>query len=185
MGIRNELLEDILTATTGGSVPANNLSGGIFDYNDAATAITPITVTGGGGFVDLTNDELGAFTNKLFPPPAISDVWDATGNVFDFTELTLGDMVDIRLDVTITTASVNTEIEIDLNLGEGGSPYDIAWLNPVVFKDSEAHHVVVYSGIYMGDTNTLDNPAKFRIMADKTCTVVVNGWYCKVICRAP
>ena len=38
---------------------------GFFDYNDLATATTPISVTGGAGFTYLTNDALGTFTNKL------------------------------------------------------------------------------------------------------------------------
>ena len=38
--------------------------GGWADYNDAATASSPIAVTGGAGWAYLNNDELGANTNK-------------------------------------------------------------------------------------------------------------------------
>lgn len=158
-----------------------NFSGGFFDYNDLATASTPISVVGGAGFIDLTNDELGAFTNKTYAPQGISDVWDASNNQFDWSQLVLGDMVDIRLDVNIITANVNTEVTMVLELALGGIPYNINWFNPTNFKNSVNHHIVKFNGVYMGDNNTLNNPAKFGIKADKTCTIIVNGWYCKII----
>lgn len=183
MSIRNELLEQILTATSGGGVPTDNFSGGFFDYNDLGTTGTPISVTGGAGFVDLTNDELGAFTNKLFPPVGVTDIWNSGTGLFDFTELGLGDMVDIRLDVDIITSSTNTEVLMALMLGIGGSSYTVNWFNATNFKTAATNKVVTFNGVYMGDTNTLNNGSRFVIASDKTCTVVVNGWYCKIIKR--
>ena len=184
MSIRNKLLEEILAATTGGGVvPADNFSGGFFDYNDLGTTATPIAVTGGAGFTDLTNDGLGAFTNKLFPPVGVSDVWNSGAGLFDFTDLSLGDMIDIRLDVDVITSSTNTEFAIALMLGVNGSPYNVNWFNATNFKTAATNKVVTFNGVYMGDLNTLNNGAKFVIAADKNCTVVVNGWYCKIISR--
>ena len=162
------------------ALPADNFTGGFFDYNDLATQTTAISVTGGGGFVDLTNDELGAFTNKLFPPLGVADVWDASIDEFDWSELKLGDMIDIRLDVEVTTTLTNTELNIVLELGTGGGLYQIPFLVPTDFKTAGAIPINRYSSIYLGDTNTLNNGGKFRIQSDKTCTVKVNGWYCKV-----
>lgn len=160
-----------------------NFKGGLFDYNDLITSTTPITVTGGAGFVDLTNDGAGAFTNKSYPPEGVTDIWNTTTNLFDFTQLKLGDMVDIRLDLSLITSSVNTEVEVDLLLGSGGSSYLIPFLTETNFKVATTHPINVFNGIYMGDTNTLNNGAKFQIKADKNCTVTVNGWYCKIIQR--
>lgn len=167
----------------GGSIPADVFYGGIFDYNDLGTTGTPIAVTGGGGLSDLTNDGAGAFTNKIYAPIGITDVWNSSTNLFDWSELKLGDMLDIRLDVDVITTSVNTEFVIALQLGVGGSPYTINWFNLANFKNAGTNKIVTFNGIYLGDTNTLDNSAKFVIAADKNCTVVVNGWYCKVIRR--
>ena len=183
MSIRNGLLEEILTATSAGSVPADNFSGGLFDYNDVATTGSPINVTGGGGAVALTNDEAGAFTNKLFPPLGVTDVWNAAGNAFDWSDLNLGDMVDIRIDVDIISTSVNTEVKIDLHLGTGGGAYTIPWILETNFKTTGTHKLNRYNGIYMGDTNTLNNGGQFMVSSDKTCTVVVNGWYCRIVKR--
>ena len=156
---------------------------GFFDYNDLATTGTPISITGGAGFVNLTNDEAGAFTNKTYAPAGVTDVWDSTGMAFDWTELDLGDTVDIRLDITIVTASVNTAVECDLFLGTGGSAYQIPFITQVNFKDIGSYTEVIFNGIYMGDSNTLDNGGVFKVSADKTCTVIVNGWYVRIIRR--
>lgn len=183
MSIRNDLLEQILEATNSGGIPADNFSGGLFDYNDLGTTSSPISVTGGAGFFNLTNDELGAFTNKTYPPSGVSDIWNSGTNLFDFTELSLGDMLDIRLDIDVITTSVNTEVAVALQLGIGGFDYTINWFNTTNFKTSATNKIVTFNGIYMGDANTLDNGARFVIASDKNCTVVVNGWYCKIIRR--
>ena len=183
MSIRNELLEDILSATTAGTVPTDNFSGGLFDYSDSATSITPITVIGGGAAVVLTNDELGPFTNKLFPPVGVSDVWNPITDSFDWSDLKLGDMIDIRIDIDAITTSVNTEISIDLHLGTGGAAYTVPWILETNFKNTDTHKLNRYNGIYMGDLNTLNNGGQFLVSSDKDCTIVVNGWYCKIVKR--
>jgi hypothetical protein len=153
---------------------------GLFDYNDLATATTPISVTGGAGYVYLTNDELGAFTNKLYPPTGVTDVWDATAQKFDFDDLVLGDMIDIRIDIDVTTTGANTVFDVVLELATDGSSYDILWDTQNV-KSAGTVKVNQYNGIYMGDLNTLNNRARFKIQSDANTTVKVNGWYCKVL----
>lgn len=152
---------------------------GFFDYNDLATATTPISVTGGAGFVYLTNDELGAFTNKNFPPPNVSDIWNATTQEFDFSALPLGSKVDIRLDLTVTTASPNTQVDSALQLGIGNAPYIVQW-EDIFEKSAGAHRLVNSNFIYIGDTNTQNFPAKFEIEADGDIDVKVNGWACYI-----
>ena len=161
----------------GGSGSGSVQKNGLFDYNDVTTQTTPIFVSGGGGFVTLTNDELGSSTNKLYPPDGITDVWNASTNEFDFSQLPLGSKVDIRIDLLVTTLSPNTQIDIALGLGIGGSPYDIQWVD-VFEKTAAAHRITVSDFIYIGDLNTQNNPAMFKIEADGNCNVQVNGWVC-------
>ena len=165
-----------------GGLPADNFAGGFFDYNDLATQTTPISVTGGGGFVKLTNDGLGVNTNKDYPPSGITDIWDASNDRFDFSELKLGDMIDIRLDLEVTTTSPNQEIDVRLFLGVGATEYSIAFVE-TSFKSAGAQPVDRYNGIYIGNALTLNNFGEFRIQSDGNATVKVNGWYCKIIRR--
>ena len=162
------------------AAPVTGTQIGILDYNDAATAVTPIVVTGGGGFVALTNDELGAFTNKAFSPAGVSNVWDPATNSFDWGELELGDMVDIRLDVEVTTSGANQAFDIVLELGTGGFAYNIPFERQLI-KAAGVVDVNKYNGLYLGDANTLSNGGRFMIQSDGNATVIVRGWYCKVL----
>lgn len=164
----------------GGGGAANTLVIGFADYNDSATAGTPIVIPNTSAFIDLPNDELGAFTNKAFLPPGVTDVWDASSGLFDWSELALGDMVDIRLDIVVTTASNNQQVLISLELATGGFSYEIPYAH-LVFKSPGIYQVNRFNGIYMGDLNTLNNGGKFKVKSDGNATVVVNGWYCKII----
>lgn len=154
---------------------------GFFDYNNAGANQSH---TGSGGFVKLTNDELGSFTNKTYKPDTVTDVWDKTLNQFDFTDLALGDMVDIRVDVEVTTTTANQDVSLQLELGIGGVPYtlQVDFISP---KTAGFHRLLSYTGIYMGDTNTLNNPGEVQLDTDASLAsaIKVNGWYIKIIRR--
>lgn len=157
--------------------------GGFVDYNDAATAGTPINVLAATPTV-LTNDAAGGFTNIAYLPSDMTGIWDEVNDEFDWTELKLGDMVDIRLDLEVTTTVPNQEVDIYLRLAQGtGNEYNIPFISAQQFKNAAAHPLNRFNGIYMGDTNTLNNPAQFMIESPDAATVVVNGWYCKLIRR--
>jgi len=163
----------------------DNISGGFADYNDFATSqpLGAISVTGGGAAVVLTNDTLGAYTNTQFLPEGVSRLWDPSTNNFDWSDLSIGDMVDIRIDIIVKTASTNTAIDIDLHLGAGGSAYTIPFVSEQDFKTSSNHNVAEFNSIYMGDANTLNNGGQLKISADKNCSVAVNGWYVRCLRR--
>lgn len=97
----------------------------------------------------------------------------------------LGDTVDMRLDFSFTTTGANREITFGLTLAEGGSPYDLT-LGTTVFKSAGVHPMVVWSGVYMGDTNTLNNPALVWAQSDGSGdSVVYNGHYLRYNLRQP
>lgn len=150
------------------------------DYNDSTTATTPISVTGGAGYVDITNDGAGVYSNSAYLPVGVTDIWNTTTNLFDFSSMKLGDMIDIRLDLDITTTAVNQEVDVVLELGIGGNSYDIPFASSDR-KSTGLYNINQFNGIYIGDNNTLNNGGKFKIQSDGDLTVKVNGWYCKII----
>lgn len=166
----NNFIELYGKAQEGGSL-------GFFDYNHSGASI-PVTLAGSP--VVMTNNGAGAFTNKTYAPIGVTDVWNTTTNNFDWSMLKLGDTVDIRLEFALTTTSVNTEIEVDLHLGTGVAAYTIPFVIEQNYKNTGTRKVSRFNGIYLGDTNTLNNGGQFKISTDKTCSIVVNGWYCKV-----
>lgn len=160
---------------------------GFWDYNDAATAVTPITLAVAGTFYNLTNDELGAFTNKTYRLPSVLDIWDTSTQRFDWTGLELGDTVDIRVDVQVTTTGANHEIALHWEFAIGsGAAYELEIVRRN-FKAAGTYTFTVLHSAYMGDNNTLNFPSVLKMSSDtgSTDTVVVNGWYVRVIKRNP
>jgi len=163
----------------GGELPTDNFSGGYFDYDDSLTAVTPIVVIGGAGPVALTNNELGIATLKTYAPNGCTDVWNASGGVFDWSQLSLGDEVWIRLDIDVITASANTEIQVDLHLA-GGLFDPIPWKNLTNYKISGTQRITEANIFHIGVAQVLNGGGQFKIMSDKDCTVIVRGWYCSI-----
>jgi hypothetical protein len=151
---------------------------GFWDYNDTATTATPITLTPTATAVKLTNNGLGSKTNKTYKLDDVAEVWNTSTNQLDFSGLNLGDTVDIRFDITVTTTGANHEILLDLQLAIGATPYTLQ-VQRINFKTAGTYSLVVWFGLYMGDANTLNNPGEIRAQSDTgtTDTVVVNGWY--------
>lgn len=171
-------LDALLEDNTGFNTP--QVGGGLFgtlDYSDLETQTTPIVVTGGGGFVKLTNDGAGAQTNKDYAPTNITDVWSIINDEFDFNQLKLGDVMSVRIDIEVTTVSTNTDVRTDLVFGVGVSEYSIPFIRNS-FKVAGTYQLNSINSVYMGNALTLDNPAEFRIQADKNITVKVIGWVC-------
>ncbi len=152
---------------------------GFVDYNDLATQTTPISFVASTPIV-LTNDKLGAFTNTAYLPSGVTNIF--ASNQFDWSELGLGDMIDIRLDVEVTTTSPSQNVDIDLYLGIGspGGEYPIPFVRST-YKNAGVHGVNRYNGIYMGNSDTLNYPAEFRLVSDGGGSVKINGWYSKII----
>lgn len=158
---------------------------GVYDYNDLATATTPISLAVADTVYEMTNDGAGANTNLTYALPALTNIWNVSTDRFEFnggTKLVLGDTVDIRFDVEVTTTSVNTAITLNLELGTDGTPYLISLVQEQNFKTTGTHKIVRWMGIYMGDLNTLNNKGRVLMSADSTgATVKVNGWYIRPI----
>ena len=165
-----------------GMPPVDNCRVGLLDYNDLATATTPLNVTGNTGFIDVPNDGAGPFTNKAYTLTDITDLWDAGTGRFDWTELALGDHVNIRMDLEVTTTSPNQVVTAVLELATGAFSYNILF-EEVLYKSAGVHPLNRTSFVYMGDENTRGNPARFRISSDDDATVQVNGWALQILKR--
>lgn len=155
---------------------------GFWDYNDVETTATPIAI-GNGTFTDLTDDGAGTATLKTYALDGVTDIWNTTTDRFDFTGLSLGDTVDMRIDLDIITSGVNRNIDVAIELGLGGTPFTLT-IDSRDYKSAGTHKFTVWYSVYMGDANTKGSPAKLKILSDGAGdTVIVNGWYVRVITR--
>ena len=176
---------DLVTTIKGyiGTESPDSFSGGWADYEDVATTGTPISVTATPTV--LTNDGLGVDTNTSYLPVGgngITQLWNTSSNGFDFSDLEVGDMVDIRMDITMIIASNNTAVDVDLYMGSGGSVI-VPFISQQNFKVTGSFEVIRYMGIYIGSEDVRDNLAQLKVSADNNCTCTVHGWYIKAIRR--
>lgn len=176
----------ILTATGVGTdafvtPPYSIGKSGVWDYQDVTTQTTPIAITLAGTEYQLTNDGAGVNTNTTYKLVGVDHVWDTTTNYFDFIDLTLGDSVDIRVTIQVTTVSPNNSISLVLEPGIGSTPYKL-YSNEIFYKTAGVHEVSMHFHLYMGNTLTLNNPAKLSIKnTDIGSTVKVTGWFVRAI----
>lgn len=148
------------------------------DYEDTATAITPISITGGGGFVTLTNNALGSNTQTNYLPVGVDMLWDAANNRFSFDELRIGETFEIRIDITIQTAS-NYQ-DFNLNLFLGNQSYNIPILTGQTFKQAGTYRLARYMGFYVGNELTRTGHGYLKASSDGNVSVTVHGWYIRV-----
>lgn len=130
----------------------------------------------------LNNNGLGTNTNKVYKLKNINELFNVTTNSFDFTLLELGDRVDIRFDLTITTTSANQNVKIFIEAGIGDTPYEILFLDKD-FKSATTHTINFSNWLYIGNNLTKDNPCKVKFISDANANILVNGWATNVIKR--
>lgn len=176
----------LLTATGSGTAtfqtPAFTTAAmGFWDYNDTATTSTPIALTTPGTEYQLTNNGLGANSTTAYRLPSVANIFNTATNYFQFVGLQVGDAVDIRVDLEITSTAANSVVETAMELGIGGSTYKLS-IDRQYLKATGTHKVVTSFPFYIGNTNTLNNSARLLMKSDTAgVTVKVNGWYVRVI----
>lgn len=152
---------------------------GYADYNDAATASTPIAVLPN-TWTKLKNDTLGANT-RLRLPNGVSGLWDAINNQFDFTTVPVDGMLHFRVDLDVTTQSLNQTVELWLVFAIGtANEFNLPVVVDEQYKTVGTYKMLEVMSAYVGNTDTQNYPCELRIRSDDDLTVKVNGWYVKV-----
>ena len=178
-------LYDLVTTIHGyiSTQSPDSFSGGWADYADVATTGSPIAVTAVPAV--LTNDGLGVDTKTAYLPiggNGITQLWNTSSNGFDFSDLNIGDMLEIRMDIDVIIASNNTAIDVNLHMGSGGTVI-VPFISHQNFKTTGTFEVIRYMGLYIGSEDIRDTLAQLKINADNNCTCIVNGWYIKATRR--
>lgn len=152
---------------------------GFFDYNDSQASTINVSAN---TWTKLTNDGLGAYTNKVYKSVYLTDIWNTSTNQFNWTGMKLGDTVDIRVEFSITTTSPNQIMNMSIyNAVGNAAEYSVGFTPEVQYKNVGTRVVNAFTSIYMGDNRTLLNPSEIRIKSDAPCTVKVSGWYVRTI----
>ena len=156
----------------GGGIVGTN---GFIDYNATSTTTTPL-VLNADTWTTIPNDGLGQFTNKAYAPPNVTELMDANGAI-DCSELSLGDIIVVRNDYTITPQTNNGSLQFRYGLGGGGNEYFLETRLGRMDSGSgiEYRYSLSTDLIYMGDLNTLNNPIILQINSTAEATLVNAG----------
>ena len=151
--------------------------GGFIDYNDTSTASSPINLVAD-TWTNIPNDGLGAFTNKTYKPDGnVVELMDNSTGAIDPTGLELGDTILIRNDFTITPSTNNASLQFRYELGTGAGSYTLEKRLGRLDEGSGTPYRFSLSPdlIYMGDTNTRDNPITLQVKLSTSGTLVNAG----------
>ena len=172
---RNLCYQQLAFSSASGSEALFSTHYGIVDYNDSATATTPVNLVAG-TWTDVPNDQAGAFTNTTYMPTGVTSLMDVNGYL-DFSQLTLGSSVFIRNDVEVTPNVNNALLEARYVLGDDVGEYTLgSWRlrldtgSGIAYPSPKGAFFV-----YMGDLNTRDAVGKLQVKLSSAGTLKNNG----------
>jgi len=143
------------------ALPSAGSISGFADYNNTLPAIDLVSDV----WTAITNNGLGAFTNKASLPSGVTELINTATGEFDVSELGIGDSVFIRNDFTVTPNTNNSLLSLRYKLGNGTGEY---FLETIIGRlDSGSGQPYRFSlrtdFIYMGDDNTRLNPIQMQL----------------------
>ena len=179
--IKNETVGNANTANRVGGlfegITQNMPMMGFFDYNNSGLAQSYTN-----GNLVLQNNGGGAFTNTSYKPEGVNSVYNTNTHQFDFSELSLGDTIDLRIDVLADLLSNNQTVTIKMRLGIGSlSEYTLPFILDRSYKTSGVKELLRYNGFYIGNTDTLNFPAQLEFTSDGGASVTVIGYYIRIL----
>lgn len=162
---------------SGGGIASVREFYGVQDFQDTATATTPLALTSG-AWTDLPNDGLGPLSSQAWAVPGHGPLFNTSTGEFEFDDLKVGDMLHFRCDVEFITTKPNVTCGLRLLFGPSyvfALEFDFS-----SFKSAASGGFgqrVPYKSFQMKGTQTTENPAKFQAYTDDTgTTAIVNGW---------
>lgn len=157
---------------------------GWWKYDDNTTTSTPIDMTSTGTQYELTNDGAGSATDISHALTGITNIWNTGTSRFDFSGLSLGDTVDISVDLDWVTGGVNSDVMLFIELGVGGTPYQLPIIAEHNYKAAGTYNQRGFISFPIFDTNTRSNPA--RLLGESSASgddMTINNFFIRTITR--
>ena len=151
---------------------------GVYNYDDDATGTTPISLTTN-TWIHVTNDGAGANTFTSGGLSGVTPYIVGTG-LFDWSDLSLYDTIDIRFDALITTTSANEFVQVRMLLSVGSLDIPLTFISSQ-FKSAGTYPLVGSVKVVIYTENVRTTSAKFECKTDgASSTLEVNGWSMQV-----
>jgi len=158
-----------------------NYTNGFIDYNDTTGAVSLTANT----WTTIPNDGAGGFSNDTYKPEGVTELMDVSTGAIDTSELHLGDAILIRNDFEINPNTNNALLEFRYQLGAGGNSYTLETTLGRLDDGSGKNYRFSLKPdlIYMGDTNTKDNPISMQVKLSTNGTLTNAGSVIQLIKR--
>jgi len=154
---------------------------GTFHYADDATNTTPLVLVSDIPTL-LTNDANGEYTALTNAPYGVSSVWDSSLNQFDFSQLSIGDTLDLRIDIKITTTTANQRVLLDATFGAGSTKeFSLNIANRLIKSAVTDIETVFNVPFDLAYEEIRDYPTKLHVTSDASGSIKVSGWYISII----
>ena len=190
--ISDELLADIGEAVTDGlqeslisqtlaSIPGSGVTSGWIDYNDTTGDVPMLADT----WTTIPNNGAGPYSNSTYPPSGVNQLLNTSTGAIDVSGLSLGDFILIRNDFTVTPTINNSSLEFRYTLGAGLGAYTLEQSLGRLDRGSGVPYrfALRIDSIYMGDTNTRDNPIGLQVKCSSDATLNNAGLVIEVVKR--
>ena len=150
-----------------------NYTNGFIDYNDTTGAVSLTADT----WTTIPNDGAGSFSNDTYKPVGVTELMDVSTGEIDTSQIHLGDAILIRNDFQINPNTNNALLEFRYQLGTGANAYTLE-TNLGRLDDGSGKNYrfsLKPDLIYMGDTNTKDNPIVIQVKLSTNGTLTNAG----------
>lgn len=162
----------------GAALPPDILRGGWANYINGD--ITPITLPAGVETKLTLDASTGAIIDEYLPE-GVTSVWDSVNSQFDFSQLSVGDMVDIRIDGELTTTTINDSFQVNFVAAIGTpSEFTLPFASGSRFI-AGTNIVSRYNGVFLGSQDMIDNPAELRGLASDDAEGFIIDVYIKIV----
>ena len=150
-----------------------------FYANDVTTVSSPISHGAGSTTTFLTNDAAGGGTTT-YNPDSKAALWNPATNRFDYSSLKIGDVVEFRVDLTVTNGAAQ-EINIVMDVAEGTATAYTLNVNHAYYKTAgTGTPITALFRLYIGDENTRTGTSRMRLTSLDASTITVDGWFSQI-----
>lgn len=162
--------------TGGGESPLNHVGWANYINGD----LTPISVPAATE-TKLTMDASTGTIVETFLPVGVSSLWDSVNSQFDFSSLSIGDMVDIRIDGSLTNSGFNESFVLNM-VNAVGSPSEFTLPFASGNRLFAGTSIVSrYNGVYIGFQDMIDFPSELRILTTDASEGFLVDVYIKIL----
>jgi hypothetical protein len=150
------------------AVPSGNVTGGWVNIDNN---LGPQAYTATDTFVKILNNGAGTESRSDYAPAGVTDIYNEATSQFDFSQLSVGDMVTIRANLTLQTTAVNQEVTLEVYMDNGGAPFSFTMSHDFYKAAGAGKRLAPLGKFYIDSDAVKNNPVDVRLRSDANVTI--------------